>query len=73
LLYPDGISRSIIATEHKSHWKFPGNSGELSGLTESLYNPKEKELIKKLINDNHWITEEGNNLKIMIESTKQKD
>lgn len=73
LLYPDGISRSIVTTEHKSHWKFSSNPEALSGLTANLYNEKEKRLIKKLITDNHWVTEEGNNLKTMIDSVKQKD
>ena len=73
LLYPDGISRSIVTTEHKSHWKFSENPEALSGLTATLYNEREKHLIKRLIADNHWITEEGNNLKTMIDVATQKD
>ncbi|MDO5969293.1 hypothetical protein Q4Q35_05695 [Flavivirga aquimarina] len=67
LLHPDGISRSIITTEHKSHWLQSEHPKLLSGLDANLYSEKDKEKIKELITKNHWITEEGNNLKAMIE------
>ncbi|MAT90955.1 MAG: hypothetical protein CMC35_09705 [Flavobacteriaceae bacterium] len=68
LLHPDGISRSIKETDHKSHWLNPENPELLSGLNPELYSVKDKDKIKELITKNHWITEEGNNLKVMIEN-----
>ncbi|WP_405252883.1 hypothetical protein [Dokdonia sp. Asnod3-C12] len=66
LLHPDGISRGIATTEHKSHWLYPDQPELLSGLQSELYLAKDKTIIKELIIKNHWITEEGNNLKVMI-------
>ncbi len=68
LLHPNGTSKGIQVTEHKSHWKNTDNPNSLSGLTPNLYNERNKELIKELIRKDHWITEEGNNLKVMIEN-----
>jgi hypothetical protein len=67
LLHPDGESKSIEQTDHKSTWINRRNPELLSGLTPELYSSKDKERIKELIRKNHWITEEGNNLKIMID------
>ncbi|QMU66076.1 MAG: hypothetical protein GKR88_18545 [Flavobacteriaceae bacterium] len=70
LLHPDGISRSIEETEHKSYWLYPERPELLSGLNSDLYSERDKNKIKELIAKNHWITEEGNNLKVMIEGSK---
>ncbi len=69
LLHPNGQSKSITSTEHKSHWKYPEDPDAISGLTPSLYTERDKTLIRNLITSDHWITEEGNNLKIMIETS----
>ncbi|AUP77344.1 hypothetical protein [Flavivirga eckloniae] len=68
LLHPDGISRSIVTTEHKSHWLYPDQPELLSGLQPELYSEKDKTRIRELITKNHWIIEEGNNLKVMIDN-----
>lgn len=73
LLLPNGKSRSITTTGHKSLWKYSESPEQLSGLDASLYNTEEKALIIQLIENNHWITEEGNNLKVMIGHITQKD
>lgn len=70
LLHPDGVSRSIKDTDHKSHWNNPDNPNHISGLIKDFYTEKDKARIKELISKNHWITEEGNNLKIMIDNIK---
>ncbi|WP_417237231.1 Wadjet anti-phage system protein JetD domain-containing protein [Bizionia paragorgiae] len=68
LLFPNGVSKSISATDHKSLWKYPEAPEKLSGLNPSLYTKKDKNKIIELITKNHWITEEGNNLKVMIDN-----
>lgn len=73
LLLPDGISRSINVTDHKSLWNHPEEPERLSGLNPNIYSKKERSLIIQLIKNNHWITEEGNNLKVMLENATQKD
>ncbi len=73
LLHPDGISRSIDITEHKSHWLDPEQPELLSGLEARLYSERHRVKIKELIIKNHWITEEGNNLKVMIENSDFKE
>tara|TARA_R110001606_G_scaffold86598_4_gene196017 strand:+ start:10727 stop:11674 length:948 start_codon:yes stop_codon:yes gene_type:complete len=69
LLHPDGISRSIVTTVHKSHWLHPEQPELLSSLKPELYSEKDKIRIRELIIKNHWITEEGNNLKVMVDNT----
>lgn len=69
LLFPTGQPRGIKATGHKSLWQFRNNSNLLSGLEVKLFNPKECDLIQKLIEDDMWIIEESNNLIEMIQST----
>ncbi|MFC5048266.1 Wadjet anti-phage system protein JetD domain-containing protein [Aquimarina hainanensis] len=69
LLLPDGISKSINVSDHKSLWKYPETPEKLSGLNPELYNEEETLLIIELIKKNHWITEEGNKLKVMIENS----
>lgn len=73
LLHPDGISRGIKDTDHKSHWKDSESPDSLSGLKKEFYSERDISLIKELIHKNHWITEEGNNLKIMIENNNILD
>lgn len=73
LLYPTTKSRSIEETEHKSHWKTPENPELLSGLNKEYYSLKYQNKIKELIQKDHWIVEERNDLKVMIEDiTKSK-
>ena len=69
LLYPTAISKSIIDTEHSSHWKNQENPEALSNLSSHLYSKKYKAKIKKLIETNHWIIEESNDLKKMIQNS----
>ncbi|CAA0257964.1 hypothetical protein [Tenacibaculum maritimum] len=73
LLYPNGVSRSIEDTEHKSNWLYRDRPELISGLNPKLFSEKEMIKIKELINKNHWITEEGNNLKVMIENSDFKN
>jgi hypothetical protein len=68
LLFPDGPEKSIVATEHNSHWRYPDEPGALSGLDQSLYTEKEKALIARLIAGNAWIMEETNDLIRMLGS-----
>lgn len=69
LLLPNGVSKSISGTDHKSQWKYAENLERLSGLNPKLYTKEETALIIELIKKNHWITEEGNSLKVMIENS----
>ena len=66
LLYPNATPKSIVNTEHKSLWKKSDLPDSLSELNVSLFNNQEKELIRKLITDNEWIIEEGNDIGEMI-------
>lgn len=68
LLTPNAKSKDIIDSEHKSLWKSPENLSNLSGLNHLDYNITQKEIIKRLIENNHWITEEDNDLIKMVES-----
>jgi hypothetical protein len=68
LLFPNGASKSISGTDHKSQWKYTEDPERLSGLNPKLYTKEETSLIIELIKKNHWITEEGNNLKVMIDN-----
>ncbi|WP_298533052.1 hypothetical protein [uncultured Algibacter sp.] len=69
LLFPTAISKSIIDTEHTSHWKNPDNPEALSGLSHHLYSDDYKAKIKELIKTNHWIIEESNDLKTMVQNS----
>jgi len=69
LLYPTAISKSIIDTEHRSHWKNPNEPEALSNLSSHLYSDKYKAKIKELIKTNHWIIEESNDLKTMVQNS----
>ncbi len=42
-------------------------------LQPELYSEKDKIRIRELITKNHWITEEGNNLKGMIKNSDFKE
>lgn len=66
LLFPNGASKSIIETEHKSFWKPNGNDDSLSGLDPTFFNDQEKFLIQNLISNNEWIMEETNDLIEMV-------
>lgn len=68
LLFPTAVSKSIVEAEHKSHWKYPDNPETLSGLSHHLYTDEYKVKIKELINTNHWIVEESNDLNEMIKN-----
>ncbi|MWW26031.1 hypothetical protein [Algibacter lectus] len=69
LLFPTAISKSIVDTEHSSHWKNQDKPEVLSNLSSHLYSEKYKAKIKKLIETNHWIIEESNDLKKMIQNS----
>lgn len=69
LLFPTAISKSIVDTEHSSHWKNQDEPEALSNLNSHLYSEKYKAKIKKLIETNHWIIEESNDLKKMIQNS----
>ncbi|WJJ96391.1 hypothetical protein [Algibacter luteus] len=69
LLYPTAISKSIVDTEHSSHWKNQDKPEALSNLSSHLYSEKYQAKIKKLIETNHWIIEESNDLKKMIQNS----
>ena len=62
LLFPNADSKDITISDHDSHWQNCSNPDLLSNLDQSLFNEKEKDLIKSLIVKNHWITEEDNDL-----------
>ncbi|MET3535783.1 hypothetical protein [Chryseobacterium limigenitum] len=68
LLYPNGIRKSIVETEHKSFWKT--NENQISGLEIMNYNELEISLIKDLISNDSWIMEETNDL---VEMVKEKE
>lgn len=69
LLYPTAISKSIVDTEHRSHWKNSDKPEALSNLSSHLYSDKYKAKIKELIRTNHWIIEESNDLKKMVQNS----
>lgn len=71
LLYPNGPKKSIIKTEHDSHWKCRNESHLLSNLDPSFYSEQEKTLIMELITSNDWIMEETNNLIEMINNIEK--
>lgn len=68
LLYPTGSPRNIITSEHNSLWKFPESPENISGLNQNLFNVREIDLIKRLIQNNSWIIEESNDLVEMLKS-----
>lgn len=68
LLFPTAASKSIVDTEHKSHWKHSKDPKKLSELNQNFYPKHYQEKIMNLIELNHWITEESNDLKEMIEN-----
>jgi len=68
LLTPNAPSKDIVDSEHKSLWKNPESLSHLSGLNLLDYSTTQKEIIKRLIENNHWITEEDNDLIKMVES-----
>jgi hypothetical protein len=68
LLDPNGPTRGIEESEHKSLWRKRDSPEALSGLDASLFNNQQKLLIKRLISNNEWIIEESNNLIHMINS-----
>jgi len=67
LLFPNGASRSIVATEHKSQWRFPEQPSQLSGLDAAIFNNPERKLIENLIASDSWIIEESNDLLEMVD------
>ena len=69
LLYPTALSKSIVDTEHNSHWKNEDKPEALSNLSTHLYSDKYKAKIKELIKTNHWIIEESNDLKTMVQNS----
>lgn len=69
LLYPNGIRKSIVETEHKSFWKT--NVNEISGLNTIYFSEQEISLIQDLISNNEWIMEETNDLLDMLKTTEK--
>lgn len=69
LLFPNGIRKSIVETEHKSFWK--PNENEISGLNTAYFSEQEISLIHNLISNNAWIMEETNDLIDMIKSIEK--
>lgn len=69
LLYPNGIRKSIIETEHKSFWK-PNENG-ISGLNKAFFDEQEISLIQNLMLNNDWIMEETNDLIDMIKAIEK--
>lgn len=66
LLYPTASPKSIIKSEHKSLWANPENPINYSNLNVEHLDNNHKIILKKLIENDQWITEEDNNLKEMI-------
>jgi hypothetical protein len=66
LLFPNAASKDITISDHDSHWQNSSNPDRLSNLDQSLFDEKEKDLIKSLIVKDHWITEEDNDLIRML-------
>lgn len=66
LLTPNGKPESIKDTEdfHRSKWN---KNAALSSLTSELYSSAHLKLIQKLIRDDEWIEEEGNDIVAIIE------
>lgn len=55
LLTPNALGKGILESEHKSLWKCSDEKLE-------LFSKSHQNIIKTLIENNHWITEEANNL-----------
>lgn len=72
LLFPTSASKSIVETEHKNHWKHSVDPKKLSELNQKFYPKHYQEKIMNLIELNHWIIEEANDLKGMIENFQKK-
>lgn len=66
LLYPTARPKSIVKSEHKSLWADMDNPENYSNLDIKDLDTKHKTILKKLIENNQWITEEDNNLKEMV-------
>jgi len=69
LLPPTGLPKSIVETDHDSHWKVSVQNG-LSDLNEKYYTDSEMEIIRQLILKDQWIMEETNDLIKMLEMVK---
>ncbi|MDR5591658.1 hypothetical protein [Christiangramia sp. SM2212] len=68
LLTPNAQSKDIVKSEHNSLWKTPQKASILSGLNFTDYSLNQQTIIKTLIEQNHWITEEDNDLIEMVET-----
>ena len=66
LLMPNAESKSIKSTDHNSLWKSRSKPGMLSGLDTRLYSDNYQKKIRHLIESDHWITEENNDLTEMV-------
>ena len=71
LLPPTGLPKSIVETDHDSHWKSDIPDG-LSGLNGHYFTETEKEIISDLMHKNQWIMEETNDLIKMVEMVEIK-
>jgi len=67
LLNPTAQPKSLKHTEHKSLWKKTDQSNSFSNLNANLYSRKSQEVIRSLIELDHWIIEEDNDLIKMVE------
>lgn len=66
LLFPNALSKDIEETDHDSLWKRKNELNALSELNHDLFSEKYQARIKELIELNHWIIEEDNNLVEMV-------
>ncbi len=73
LLFPNAASKDITTSDHDSLWQNRSNPERLSNLDSGLFLEQEKDLIKSLIAKDHWITEEDNDLILMILTTQNEN
>ena len=69
LLYPTASPKSIVKSEHKSLWTDMDNPESYSNLNVNDLDIKHKTILRELIKNNQWITEEDNDLKEMVFSS----
>lgn len=67
LLFPSAESKSIKATDHKSIWQEHEVTKAFSDFDVNLFPSEYQEKIRSLVELDHWIIEEDNNLIKMVE------
>ncbi|MCB0665543.1 MAG: hypothetical protein KDC80_06960 [Saprospiraceae bacterium] len=67
LLFPSAESKSIKATDHKSLWQGHGVTKAFSDFGIDLFPSEHQEKIRSLVELDHWIIEEDNNIIKMVE------